>query len=93
MVPRSFSIYFRLLYPLSYRGDVKVAPALRHKLHREALVKATDPEVAPDELLCSNPREGGKSDPAIQQTNDEASLFPFSDSCVTSIQAAGAGEG
>ncbi len=27
-----------------------------------------------DELLCSNPREGGLPDPAIQQTNDEAFL-------------------
>ena len=42
------------------------------KLHREALVKAADPEAAFAELKCSNPREGGVSDPAIQQTNDEA---------------------
>ncbi len=27
-----------------------------------------------DELFCSNPREGGLPDPAIQQTNDEAFL-------------------
>ncbi len=27
-----------------------------------------------DEFLCSNPREGGLPDPAIQQTNDEAFL-------------------
>ncbi len=56
---------------------MNVAPVLRHKFHREALAKATDPEVAPGELLCSYPREGGKSDPAIQQTYDETSLYLF----------------
>jgi hypothetical protein len=65
---------FRLqVFPLSEGRRLRAAPTLRRRLHREALVQATDPEAARNEFLMLQPQGGRPTlTPQSTSTNDEA---------------------